>query len=266
MKRSTFKRYGECMELKLSDIKSRSVLGMLRALESFGPGRSFLHAAADRWDLGCIERRMLKELSPMGPYLHIDIGAFQGSWSKNMSQLYPNSDFLMVEAHPQSASRLLSQLSEFPASTVLLNLAVTVEDTQAVDLNLTRNPVGTSIRAPREGQVHEWTHLVSTIQVQGRRLDSILDQYGREPIGVLKVDCQGADLEVLRSAGSFLQPRTVPIVVVELNFREFYEDQDPWWSCVSYLQERGYEMLEVELHRDSRDQIHWGDALFSLAK
>ena len=235
-------------------------------LETFHVGRVFLEGASDRWDTRRIERRIGRILEPGGRYLHIDVGAFAGDWSKGMAQRFPRSRSLMIEANPFSAGALSDRLTEFPSGSRVLAVAVTEREGDVVDLHVTRNPVGTSLRTPRQGQIHEWTHVSETVRVQGRRLDSILQELGDVRFGVLKVDAQGADLEVLHSVGHYLNPSEIPAVVVELNFRDFYQEQDEWWKCVDYLQSCGFSMVEAEFHRDAVGEVHWADALFAVPR
>lgn len=247
-------------------MKSHAVSSLFDRLETFHVGRVFLEGAADRWDTRRIERHIGRILEPGGSYLHIDVGAFAGDWSKGMAQRFPRSRSLMIEANPFSAGALSDRLTEFPSGSLVLAVAVTERDGDVVNLHVTRNPVGTSLRTPRLGQIHEWTHVAKTVRVQGRRLDSILQELGEERLGVLKVDAQGADLEVLRSVGHHLNPSEIPAVVVELNFRDFYQEQDPWWKCVAHLQSCGYSMVEAEFHRDAVGEFYWADALFAVPR
>ena len=79
---------------------------------------------------------------------------------------------------------------------------------------------------------------------------------------VLKVDAQGCDVEVLRSAGNELRPERIQAIIVELNFRSFYVGQEPWWATVDLLIATGYSLVVMEQHFDSDGLVHWADALF----
>ncbi len=192
----------------------------------------------------------------------VDVGAFWGQWSRQVASVLPVRRCILVEPHPNSFQILVESRSSLPGGALLLNVAVAEADHGSETLYLTKNPVGTSLRAPEPGWVHEWTHVEQSTEIATRRLDSLFDEYGFHRIDILKVDAQGCDLEVLRSAGDYLQPDRIAAVVVELNFRTFYSGQEPWWATVACLQERGYQVSALEQHFDSAGLIHWADALF----
>lgn len=79
-------------------------------------------------------------------------------------------------------------------------------------------------------------------QVEVQRLDSFLGQH-REYLNdtVLKIDTQGFEKEVLTGAGSLLQQFRG--LQLELPLKRLYEGQDTIVEMVSWLNERGFEIV-----------------------
>ncbi|MBU6147648.1 MAG: FkbM family methyltransferase [Actinomycetales bacterium] len=231
-------------------------------LDSFHLGRCLLRAAESRFESELIPKALDAILDEGSSYLHIDVGAYQGWWTHSLAQISRNSSFLLIEANPESAAVLAS--GPLPARSVVMPVAVTRQEGGLVDLHITRNAVGTSVRRPLPGQSHEWTHVAATEQVVSRRLDRIVEDLAPAPLGILKIDAQGADLEVMESAGALLDGAGFLGVQIEINFMAFYEGQDPWWRCVSYLEERRFRLRALHVAYDSTRSAMYADALFSV--
>ena len=221
-----------------------------------------MRAAADRVNARAIDDRLASAFAGRESVTVVDVGAFEGEWSRQLSGFLPITHCLLIEPNPDSVRVLKGPETELPEGAVILDVALAEEDYGHQTLFLTKNPVGTSLRAPEAGWQHEWTHVDRTQEITTRRLDSILDEREIPCVDVLKIDAQGCDLEVLRSAGSELRPERIQAVVVELNFRTFYVGQKPWWATVEHLCDAGYSLGVMEQHFDVDGLVHWADALF----
>ena len=242
--------------------KSKVVSSIFDLTELFSVGRTIMRGAWGRVTAWAIADRLDVMFASSNAVTIVDVGAFRGEWSRQVATVLPVRRCILIEPHPNSYQCLMESKSSLPAGALFLNVAVAEADHGNEMLYLTKNPVGTSLRAPEPGWLHEWTHVEQSREIKTRRLDSLLDEYGFHRVDILKVDAQGCDLEVLRSAGDFLRPDRIASVVVELNFRTFYSGQQPWWATVALLQERGYQVSALEQHFDSAGLIHWADALF----
>ena len=221
-----------------------------------------MRAAADRANERAIDDRLSSAFVGRGSITVVDVGAFHGEWSRRLSGFLPVTHCLLIEPNPDSVRVLMSPETQLPEGAVILDVALSEEDYGRQTLFLTKNPVGTSLRAPEAGWQHEWTHVDRTQEITTRRLDTILDEREIPCVDVLKIDAQGCDLEVLRSAGSELRPERIRAIVVELNFRAFYAGQNPWWATVELLRDAGYSLAVMEQHFDIDGLVHWADALF----
>ena len=225
-----------------------------------------MRAAVDRLSEQAIDGRLAAAFAGSTFVSIVDVGAFHGDWSRRVARFLPVRRCVLVEPNPDSVMVLKSAQTELPMGSVILDVALAVKDRGSQTLFLTKNPVGTSLRAPEAGWQHEWTHIDRTHEVLTRRLDSVLNEHALGAVDILKVDAQGYDVEVLRSAGAELRPERIKAIVVELNFRTFYAGQAPWWATVEFLRDAGYSLSVLEQHFDSVGMVHWADALFLGAK
>lgn len=107
--------------------------------------------------------------------------------------------------------------------------------------HLTNNSMTSSLYPPNTAllrkfqQLHEVTTIIKTERVQTRRLDEIPEIAS---IDYLKVDVQGADLDVLKGAQERL--KTTVVVEVETEFVPLYEGQPLFADIDTYLRARGF--------------------------
>lgn len=78
-----------------------------------------------------------------------------------------------------------------------------------------------------------------TILVTVKRLDEVLDASGLDSEVFLKLDVQGAEDQVLRSAGSILE--RVGLVQIEVSFCHLYDGQAPFDTVHALLRAAGLE-------------------------
>lgn len=122
-----------------------------------------------------------------------------------------------------------------------------------------------SLLALTTRQIEEFpgTASVSTVSVPVATLNEYLSADTRRPV-LLKVDVQGAELEVLRGAGSSLQ--FVDEVYVEASFVELYENQALADEVVCHLYGAGFSLAGIFNVSAGRDrQCLQADLLFRRA-
>lgn len=224
-------------------------------------GTFSISLANDVYEDALIDVALRAALDPAVAYLHVDVGAFEGEWSRRIAQAYPNSSFLLIEPNPVQVDKLREDRAH---NKTILHTAISDIAGDSHLFFQTRDPKGSSLLTPYEFTKQAWLQVSRTLSVPTQRLDSVLDRMTFDNLGVLKVDTQGHDLHVLRSAGDYLRPDRIPAVLVEANFRQWYQDQDSWGDVVGYLLERGYTLAQTHTRRDQfgRGLTTWADLLF----
>ena len=105
------------------------------------------------------------------------------------------------------------------------------------------------------------------VPVQMVRLQDWCAQHSLSYIDVLKTDCQGYDLEVLKGADALLRNRQIGTLCVEVLFTELYQGQAYFDDILSFLRLRGYSLFGIYgVCRDSERAMAWADAVFMAPK
>jgi len=107
-----------------------------------------------------------------------------------------------------------------------------------------------------------WEGAVNSIKVQTVTLDEYCERNGVEKIDLLKIDTQGFDLEALKGADGLLNDGKVAMILVEVNFWRFYENQVSPGALIDYLISKDYLPVCFYEMNYKRGQGSWCDALF----
>jgi FkbM family methyltransferase len=193
----------------------------------------------------------------------IDIGANRGQFATSILAISDLKKIYCFEPVPD-AYQALEQLSrKFPAIEPVQAAISTQNGT--INFYVTKSDVGSSLLKPLSNQPSQWLTVDSQILVKTLRIDDFINsqlECERKTIDLLKSDAQGADLEVLKSAGNMLTPEKIKSVLVEINFTNFYHGQNSYHDVLTLLDRAGYRLARLYPHRAYDDWLWWADALF----
>jgi FkbM family methyltransferase len=184
------------------------------------------------------------------PKTVIDVGAYEGNWSRMARGIWPDSRILLVEPNIAKQAHLTGVARDINASVFCELLGA--EDNVVVPYNVMES--GSSVlseRSPLE-RVVERRSL--------RRLDSIVG----EIVGpaFLKIDTQGYELEVLKGSISIL--RSIDAILLEVAIIEVNEGAPLLHEVLVHMKSIGFVTYDLlEIHRRPLDQaLNQIDILF----
>eukprot|EP00959_Pyramimonas_sp_CCMP1952_P174533 3647394-Pyramimonas_sp.AAC.1 len=186
------------------------------------------------------------------PKLILDVGANEGSWTRAVRNVFPEAKFFMVEAVSKH-NKTLSQVGAPYAFAVLGDEEKEVEFYQA------KTSTGNSLF--REASMA--FRRVQPTKTRMRTLDNVLEEHGiTGPVGLLKIDTQGAEMLVLKGAKNTLSQTT--LIVLELSIQQFNEGAPRAAAVIGFLAEQGFEPYDItELHYLPNGQLMQFDFLFA---
>jgi len=188
-----------------------------------------------------------------------DVGANTGEFAQHILSLGPVRLF-SFEPVPSAFIVLETLLAGEPHAKAY-RLAVD-EVPGDVEMFVTKSTIGSSLLPPVPGQSSEWMQVASTEQVAAVRLDSIIEELGIDRLDLLKVDTQGTDERVIRSAGRYLRPDFIGAILVEIHFHAFYNGQGRVSTLIDLLEDSGYFLGGIYRHYNRENWLWWIDALF----
>jgi len=175
------------------------------------------------------------------PNTLIDVGAFEGNWSKMARSIWPSSQIVMFEPNLAKQEHLAQVAHDITATTFAELLGA--EDGATVSFNVMST--GSSVYGERSPlQRTSETRLL-------RRLDSILPTIAQP--GLLKIDTQGYELEVLKGATGLLDK--LDAILLEVAIIEINEGAPLIDSVIAFMRDIGFVTYDIlEIHRRPLDQ------------
>lgn len=208
--------------------------------------------------------RDLKSILSPGSIV-LDVGANEGQTIERLLDLQNELEIHSFEPNPEACDVLAAKYGD--DARIRIRQSAVSSISGPTHLHVTRASVGSSLLEPEADRNEGFLDKVATIEVDSVRIDDYLAAHvGPRPIGLLKSDSQGSDLDVLLSAGEALHPTTVRALLVEANFEGLYEGQASVADLISLAARCGFWPAGIyPKARSSNGAIRWADILFMPA-
>lgn len=188
--------------------------------------------------------KLLKVASGKGVW--IDVGAHHGEVTLGYATSNPALIIYAFEPNLRAASSLFGRAPNY----VVIPMAIT-ETNGSSQFNLNSYEAASSLLRMNEDVRRSWKggealreESVSTVPTI--RLDTFLDMTGITCVDFLKIDTQGCDLVVLRSAGKRLQDIRKITLEVDVASKRLYEGSPSKQEVFSFLQDAGFKFTSFE--------------------
>lgn len=212
-------------------------------------------------------------------FVIVDGGARNGT--KEVPRLHPFSCIFAFEPSQEEFLKLKNQGSPSVKPGTIINypVALTKHDGE-VTLNITLRPGATSTLIPNEDffkhfQSDHWSEMsqvVEKVDVPAMRLDTFMKKNDLKYIDLLKLDTQGNELDILESAGAFIDG--IEVIRTEVEFVSIYKHQPLFHDVSAFLHKHGFEFLDLQWSEPCKRfharsdlgpdayRLIWGDAVF----
>ena len=184
----------------------------------------------------------------------IDVGAYNGN--PYIAQAKRNEGVIVYafEPNPIMFAKLIKLA---PNNYHTFNMVVSEVD-GTVDFYNNKNIETSSILPFNEDNLSDWPsgHLLKNLnvaEVSSIRLDTFISNENITEIDFLKIDAQGADLQVLKSCGTMLG--IIEQIQVEVCDIQIYENGNQLDETVEYLTSRGFKKIKTLQHNKTKDVI-----------
>jgi FkbM family methyltransferase len=211
-------------------------------------------ARLSRTNLDLLPRGGLKDGATV-----IDAGANNGDWAGELLRFCAAGMLVCVEPHPELAQGLRRRFAD--RSVVRIVEAALGRATAMAELHVAANPQLHSLRLPGKGMTElfpEHFKVESATQVAVRTLDEIAREI--PAIGLLKIDVQGSERELLAGAADTL--RKTDHVILEANFVPHYEGEAGFFELDALMRGHGFELSNYSKPKGGRQQALFADFLY----
>jgi FkbM family methyltransferase len=170
----------------------------------------------------------------------VDLGANEGLYVLKMKENSPNAKIIAVEPNPE-AFRILKKNVETNnlSDVILVNSAVSSKNGK-VNFEIIKG--STEVGALKLYEKFENRGEIRKISVTSITLEKLFNMFNLNKIDLLKMDVEGTELEILKSAESIL-PKIKKVVV------EYHGAQKTKKGVIKLMLKRNFKMLLMEKNK-----------------
>ncbi len=184
----------------------------------------------------------------------IDVGAHHGETTLWHARQNPSLRVYAVEPNLTAASKLMGRASNY----FVLPMAIAEHDGLA-DLHLNSFDAASSLLPMDEAVRRAWVggeilKEESVVTIPTVRLDTLMRVLGIGAVDFLKVDTQGTDLAVIKSAGKRLADIAKITVEVSLTPAPLYSGAAAKEEVIEFLGKSGFSLVDVEEQSHGQEQ------------
>ncbi len=196
-----------------------------------------------------------------------DVGANIGAFSENVISRAPWARINAFEPFP-AAFQVLSQLEMKNAGVLKVHNFALSDATGEKEFFINSQSVTNSLLPNASDadkyQPSDYAVPMGTIRVKLKTLDSFCEDNSISIIHLLKIDTQGADINVLKGGEKMMDGFKVCAVLVEVLFVPLYEGQGWFDEIYAWLKCKGFKLVKLYdvAHADRTKEAKWADALF----
>jgi FkbM family methyltransferase len=190
-----------------------------------------------------------------------DVGAHRGETLKTLWNLFPKAAIHAFEPDPDNFAALTVAVKIFP-NTRLYPLALG-DCQQQAKLQKTSFSMSNSLLSVSPTLKSEAHKKIGEVEVTVTTVDRFCQDQKIETIDLLKTDCQGFDLRVLKGATKYLSEKRIKVVQCESMFALEYNEQGWFYEILRFMTDIGYVPVSFgEPARNKHNEIMWTDVIF----
>lgn len=188
------------------------------------------------------------------PNVVIDIGAYEGHWTEDFLEVFPDAKVLMVEAQ-KGKEIFLKKIAEQNKNVTYCIELLSAEDNKQVIFN--ENESASQINGLATDEQTLTGNAKTTITI-----DTLLTKLSFAMPNFLKLDVQGHEIEVLRGATKFLA--IVDVCLLEVTLISFGDGAPLIIELMNFMDSLNFQMYDVSqfMRRPFDKAMYQMDVLF----
>jgi len=167
------------------------------------------------------------------PRTIIDVGAAVGSWTSQVIEIFPESKYLMVDPLKENEQALKAVVQRHANVQYWLGAV----GSQAGELTFHVHGDQSSMFDS------DWGRKGTLRRVPMRTLDDLVSEIHCEGVDGMKLDVQGAEIEVLKGATEAL--RQCRVAQVEVSFRKVYEQAPLAHEIIAFFSSQNFRIFDI---------------------
>ena len=189
-----------------------------------------------------------------------DVGAATGEFIEKYKQMFPNAQIYAFEPRKD----VFQYIKDHYKYCNSFNIALSDKIGES-SFFITKNTASSSLYKPIiEGNaIEKHTSISEKINVKTDTIDNFCKLNKIKRINLLKMDVQGAELDILKGATFLLENKNIDLIYTEVEFGKIYTDQPLFHHIALFLEKYNYTLYNLynSVYQDN-SKLFWADALF----
>ena len=203
-------------------------------------------------DIGCSLYNLKR--NGFNPKYVIDVGAYEGWFSRICKKIYPESAIMMIEPLLEKEFILQKFCKEYPDCQYVVALV----GAEKKEVYFLKDESGSRVLQTSE-ETSNYSKLTKLT------LDTLYDLTEGSPFrgsGFLKLDVQGYEIEVLKGAKRILE--SVEVILMEISIINLIKGAPSFYEVIKYMSEQNFRIYDIcTFWRRPVDEALWQiDAIF----
>jgi FkbM family methyltransferase len=212
----------------------------------------------NRYSIPSMEWSLLNmKRNGFAPVSIVDIGAYEGSWTEMIKQIFPQAAVLMLEAQKNKADTLKAICRKYHP-TVQVDIGLIGPENQSEALFFENEAVSSALP-------EHYATAAKQVFVPMHTLDTILEKQNSPAPQLIKLYVQGYELEVLRGAQK--APSTAEVVLMEVSLIDINKGAPLFHEVIAFMHTNGFITYDIcSLVRRPLDKALWQTDLIFVKK
>lgn len=222
-----------------------------------------------------LKEDLIKLFSKKEKLTIFDIGGCEGEDSIRYSRLFPNAEIFVFEPLPNNQKLIQENFSRFKADKVKL-ITEALSDIQSFedfyvssgrpenmhdDMNWNFGNKSSSLLPPEKLEdLIPWLKFKDVIKVTTNTLENFVNSYSITVIDFVHMDVQGAELKVLKGAGSFIT--NIKAIWLEVSNDELYKGQAKRNDIELFMRKKNFKLIKTVFDGVNGDQLYLNERYF----
>jgi len=169
----------------------------------------------------------------------LDIGAYEGHWARDARRVWRDAYILMVEALPEKSPVLQQTCEELGNADYVTALLGNTEQEEVPFFVVDTNARPDLIRSGSSKYREDTSFPMKTMMLPQYTLDSVTNG---KPFQLLKLDVQGAELEILQG---FHHVAQVEVVLMEMSLVQYNKDAPLIHTVLDTMRRMGFVLYDI---------------------
>ncbi len=188
-----------------------------------------LGVPSQKWSLDNLKK------NGFNPKKIVDIGAYEGKWTEEVSLIFPEAHFLMIEAQSQKESSLKKIVEkDSKQRDYKISLLSSTDDKKLV---FNQYETASSVLVEHHNTGAEQKTITS------KSLDSVLINSSFQDLDFIKLDTQGYEIEILK--GGVLALASAKIVLMEVSFIDIYKNGPLILDVLNFMDKHHFQAYDI---------------------